>query len=640
MVDFSPQNIQGSSLRGESFIRQPVEAVDARSLNNLADAAQGVYQNVQFNRFNKKAGEVQEQFLDDFQTGTEIKNLQDELDSTPEEDATYQRISGQIQTLQDSLKGRRIDPTEAMGRIEDLKRQALNHAPSYASRIRNLGGASSSEFDTVTEQLITEENNFRNHIQSMGLDPDIQSHRDIARKDLNDTAELRIEQNNQALTPFRKAKYISGAINNRIATIDAVINKQIDDAGGNVLNMSNEDRQGMVIWLQGFTNGNEAFTVKQMIDANPNIEYEDLPSETVSKMEAQVKGAAEAKIAQLNGSVPKTLSENELAVQSNESWLKIQRDDPILFDHMQYLSKFPAGSIAEKDISNIVGDRMRDFMLDKKSNHYQDTTLQSMREDGVDNPEIIHQQYSKNLKDARNFIEQNPEQVDGTFVQHHTDRLIGDMQAVLDFPRGFLPEQMDEIINHISSEQFDRIISQQNQSTYNEFKEKSGQFLEAYATENMAPDINRELDKEISTDSFGGFISGIVGKRGTLRDLLSVTINPNNGTLQFIPNTGLKSVSDERKAAREARRLTQMYSSRSRSIVDAALRVSGASQATSQIISNNLFRNVLESIGEPIRESAEEVQPGPTSAEQAADVIMKDLEDRQNRPRMPGPFGF
>jgi hypothetical protein len=654
MADFSPQITQGSSLRGESFIRAPVEAISGQSLNQVADAASGIYQSVKFNKLNKDVAATESQFLDDFQTGKDIKNLQDQMGSTPTEDAAYQKLSGQIQTLQESLQGRRIDPTEAMTRIEKLKRQALNHAPSYAAQIRNIGsGGSGSEFDTTTKQLIKEENDSRDYIKSMGLDPDIASHRDIAQKKKMEEAELQMDQTNQNLTPFKKAKYISNAVNTQIATLDAIINKQIDDAGGNILNMSNQDRQGAVTLLQGFTNGRESLVVKQMVDADPNISYEELPPDTITKMEQQVKGAAEAKIAQMDGSVPKLLSDNELTYQSNEVMLKIQREDPILFNYLSAVQKAPPGAISSLDLDNMAGDRLMNYVLDKNKSHFSDTTLQSMKSSGIENPEQIHKQYAKNLKEAREFILNNADKVDPRFVLHHTKAVIGDMQSAIEYPKGYLPAEMDEIVNHLSSTEFDSIIAKQDQTTYNEFKEKSGRFLEVYASENMVPDINIQLDKKVNTDTFGGLLSevaskisfGQVGHRGSLRDLLSITINPNSGTLQFIPNTGLRSVSDEMLAQREARRLTEMYSARSTSIIKAAQNVVKGSQNASQLtpatISYSLFSDALQAVGEPITASARPADaPDQTPAEKAKEVIVNDISQRANRVSMPGPFGM
>lgn len=625
---FEPQFVSGSSLRGESFIRQPVEAISGKAIQDLAEGASMTYQAVKIGQAEKEVNELENQFLDSVgearKETNQIQELNDIRNSNPVESKIYEEATRQMKVLDDSIASRRINPSVALAEREKIRRRVLNHAPAFASRIRSLSGDQGAVFDTETQQMIKETNAIRDAVVDAGLNPDNVRHVEMIRHMAATNAEAKYLDSKASVGDYKSQEIVGKIIRGQVAIQEAVIHESVRALGG-IENMTVTQKSELVENLQNYQNGNEQNVVRRLIDANPNVSWANLSDETKEGLYAQVRGSALALQKQLEGGIPKGISENELTTSQNEVFLQVKRDNPDLFFYYTALAKVPSDSVAGKYLGEKLALDMSKYLAGKATGT-SGQSVQEMASQGITDPVSVKKHYAQNLEESGRYIANNPDKIDPAYAINHVNWLTEEASAYTAAPQDYLPQEFDAIVNHINLEGFEQVIKNLDQSSYEGFLEQTAGMLSTYSTEVIIPDMNQELNRSVSTQTLGKkTVFG--GRKATVKDLVSIMPSQNGGTITFVPNEGITNRTDMLKAEREAKKLNDRYKTRIRNVVRASQKVAGLPDEAKRALVQSYLQDSLEGISEPLRATPDKSEPKQTgiTSPDTVDVTMQSL---------------
>jgi len=620
---FDPQIIQGSSLRGESFIKPPTQRVPEGLVDNALDVGVKAYGAHVVRKAQENITSAQSTFLDDLSSARndiaqaeEIR--QDEL-ASPVEKAAYDKYTGQVKSLNAAVASRRLNPAEAQARIETIKRKAISQAPFFASRIKALTGDRGRVFDAETDQLIKETNDRRDEAVSRGLNPDNPAHMEMLTRHQLKDQEAKFIASNKEVYGHKTAEITRDIIDNQIESMEAVISSSVDQFGG-IENLPEAARAELLEMTQGFKNGREAVVVRQLIDANPNLDYSDLSPEIVARLEAQVRGSAEASEKVLSGAIPQQVAQTQLSLAKDREFLRLKAEAPDTFSSYALFSAVPPGSVASSALGEVLAKGMLDYTKLRRSG---DPSTKGMEDAGYTGKEIreIKNANATNLKTSLQWLKNNPESsTDPKFVNSHYQVLTKDLDKIANNPQGFTPDEHDGYLDYIgSTEMLDR-LGKIDANTLQEFKDKSARYIRQYANEHLGADIRSQMNKPVFTDTFSS-----KGKTASAKDLVSVNVNA-NGTLQFSPKSGLISLSDEQNAINLATKFNSLYKRPSMKLVRASKNAGEIGDGVEREIMLSLLQGTMSDIGAPFSEGSGEVQvpEGGVSPSEITPVLSRD----------------
>lgn len=618
---FEPQTLQGSSMAGESFVKAPSEKISSRAISDIAKTATNIYGTVQVNKAAGRIGEIQSSFLDELsQNRDDISEIETLKESNPAEYSSYQSAQSRIKTLQEAVNARKLNPSEAVSRIEAEKRKAMAAAPMFADRIRGLSGDRGATFDTETSQLIKERNDFREIVVKMGGNPDNDSHMLAARRIQASEAEAKHLGSLTKIEGVKASRVAQEAVNAQIAMQESIIMGQIEDAGG-FDKLSPEQTSEIITSIQRFKGPNASNIVSNMIDGMPNVDIGLVPPQVLERMEARIAGAADTLEKQLNGTIPKDIFANRLTLEEDTVMVNLQKTNPNLFNNLVLLSKVPPNTIPQRGFAEVVSQGMLYYAKESGLNNLNNLTKSGMKANGIDDPVEIQKNVASNLSSIREFLEKNPNEVDPGFAKASIQTVNTQMEAMAAAPREFTPKLFDEMLSTISSDQFKKVSENLDPGQYEQFLDNSKTMVQSYIAENMAPDMSRELDKRI-------FVGEVIGGSLTspkLRDIVTPTVTE-GGLIRFQPNSGLTLPASVKKAEIEAQRLTKMYSNRSASIVRATKSLGGITDedVSQKDLTLALFQEAFSGIGESFQTSPDEVDTKTPLRESIKPILSRD----------------
>jgi hypothetical protein len=589
---FDPTIQQGSSMSGESFVPSPVGGA-----GEITQAALGLYGTAVTARAEHKINKTQQDFLqgtaDNRRDKAEIASLED---VSPTEGAAYQDARSKINSLNAAIKNRAINPSEALTRIESAKKQAKALAPSFSSQIDRLsgsGGGGSASFDEETSQLIGEVNIMRDEAAKAFLDPDNPRH--VAQ-----IAELKQTERRAKLLSNQQEIFgieASGQINNMIFANMDVVDSQLNHAinlSGSVDNIPRQDLNQMITHLTSFT-GNGARNKYARMIAQAKVDIGLIPDNVQNNQVKMLQGWAETKIKQLDGSVPKEVSDNYLTASKNNAWLKIKDTSPGLFDAMVMGSSVPGDSVTGVALNEVLGGDVAVYMENLGVGDLSRLSKSGIVQFSNSNPKDIQNQAALNFEKSLDWIKNNSSTASPALVDGHFNLVNNQIQAIDLSPSEFSPKVFTAMMDHVNSPEVTDFMNKANPELMEQVKSNTEEMILSFVDKNLSVAIANDMAETFSAR----------GRRGAfLKDFITPTID-DRGQLKFLMNTGIADERSKRKLEQEVKRLTRKYSPVVSKVGYTLTNISDqVTRENSREVLIATMQDAFSSAGVPLRESA------------------------------------
>lgn len=605
MALFDPQMLQGSSMSGESFIKRHATPNIAQDLFNLGKGVANIYGEHVIQEGAKKVEDVKKTFLDDLAEVEQLKQERGGLEEQQEElklagkaeEAVYTQGKKRIETINQMLESKRLDPFSAQTRVASEIKKMINKAPFLARRIQSefIEGGRGSQFDTATQTLIDIKNKEMQEVAKTGLDPtdptQVDLHRAVKRSEL----EASMLTSQEKIHGVKGGRIAFDYIADNMNVINQQLSNTISVAGGDIDAVSPETREGMVSQAQLFVS-NPELIVKNMLTGLEGVSYTQLPQAERTRMVAMVRGMGETIQKTIDGSIPKAVSENLLVAKQNNILNELSVRNPSLFRALTFLQKMPP-SIADTALAETVGAGLLKMSENMGLKDYARNGVSDLKVSGIDNPKQVQDSFARNSEDLRREIEIKGDKLDPDFIKNTLENDIGIMAAMNTEPSEYSPKMFDEFINKINSTDYNKVLSKTSPADYEVFRRNGARFVQTYARERLAPSIVQELSKKVFTD---------FKENSRVYDIVSATVD--EGVLTFIPNTGFSTEADHVRAKMFADQLNSKYESRSANIAKAAETLGVTGEEGVQQFSVTILEEPLSMIGEPLRTVSEEIQ--------------------------------
>lgn len=641
---FDPQQLPESSMRGESFIAQPTVADHSASLNSALNIGARVRGKHAVESAQEKIEEEQNSFLGGLGAQREDLAELDELrQASPQESAAFDAAADRIKTLQSAINSRQINPSRAISRIEALKREALVKAPMFANHIKGLSGDRGAEFNHETDMALKRAEIRNQDMAKMGLNADNPGHVRTYNEILATKTQAEFLQNQETITSRDAGTVLGASVKNAIRLESTKLNSIIESSGG-VDRLDASDRQQAVIALQRFTNGNEQNIVEGIIRQSfTPAQAAMINDETRNRYAAMIKAQADYKIKQLNGSLPKEISENEISFLDNEVMTGLAKKNPALYQYVVIQSKIPGQSLGGRTTQQAAG---RDF-----STYFENLALGKFGDIEKDNiiegengatPKQIQDGAAANLGDFRRWV-RGADGADPEVAGAHFRAVTNQAQALATRPSQYSPKIFDELIATVNDDNFMDVFSKMDSDTQREFTENMRTATQTYAREVMAVDMFKELNKDYWADfKASGARSGGLAQ---VREFVTPTVS-DSGALKFIPNTNFSTDLDNVRASNLADKLNKMYSNRSIAMVNAAQKLAGLGDDLRKEFTTRIFQDaMMTNAQKPLKKTADAAKEPKLPLLQVAKGVMSIMrengisEDEARDKILSGEFG-
>ncbi len=607
---FDPQTIQGSSLRNETFVRQPSEKVSSRALGQLAETATRAYGAHQVNKASERIGQIQDEFLSELSQQRadkeEVEQIQSEQSMLQAEDPTqraaFDTYQAKLNTLNAAIDSRRISPTEALSRIEVEKRKALSQAPMFSREISSLTGSSGTTFDAETSQLIKERNIVREGILNAGGDPDRPSAALIWKRGQSLDFQATMLANEGKLEGVQAQRVLQDSIANSIAFQEDVILGQVEEAGGFdqlTASMSTDLRRT----IQPFLGDNAINVVERIIASNPNIDSSLVAPEIKDRMALRISSSATVLDQQLSGQLPQATYENLISVERSNAELKMAKTAPGLYHLVANMRGIAKDTLAGTAVSETLAQGFQEYAEASGLGDLNGMGKSALSDQGIENPVEVQRQMGERLDKIVEEISTN-EDFSPDYVRASHDVILNNAKAINLNPQDFNPAIYDSVLKAAGNKKYIDQMNSLDPVSQKEFRTQVGTMIRSYTTETIVPDIAVQMTRDIVLPSFAR--AGVSVK---LREVIAPSIDPVTGIIKFLPKKGLKTVEEEQKVLKEAQRLTRMYSTRSALSLQAMETLGGLDTKQAAQFSTVIYGDALQGLGLPAVSEAGEITP-------------------------------
>ena len=598
---FDPQIIQGSSLKGESFVQQPVAFDPSAGLQQLGEA---IDVGVQTHRFGKatEAVEAEKQdFLSDISALRSAETEKAELMKiSPVEGAVYQDAQDKIKSLQQAIAARQINPANAISRIESIQREALNRAPMFSQQIRGLTGSGSSEFESVAEQYIKEENFRRDEMVKLNLNPDNPEHRISYSNFVAAKTQSEFLGNMKTIDSRDAVRVFNQQADSFINLMDKGMLSMLSEQPGNASNLPPEMRTEISIYAQTMMNGNEYNILNEMFRQS-GFDPSNVDNTTIERLARRIRGKGEALFKIANGEIPKEVAANQLSYLTDQEVLNVAENYPSTFSAMALMTYVPPEALGNTGFANNLGNNLVHLLRSGLENDQEAMKQSALSQKGDDNPAKTQNTWADNLKRGRNAWKgiDNPKLED---ISAQTQLIMTTAEAIGLNPKEFTAKSFDEMVATINDEKFMDLWTKADDESAGRFASVMRDTAQKFIRDNMAVDMKNNLDKSIDgTPNFFSkvedVVQGLTGgdklKGARLRDVVQANINPLDGSISFSTNLP--------QYRKQVEQLNKMYAERSRKTLIALHKLGGIKDQRDKLrLSVGLFAKPLFAIDEPM----------------------------------------
>ena len=598
---FDPQIMQGSSLKGESFVQQPVAFDPSAGLQQLGEA---IDVGVQTHRFGKatEAVEAEKQdFLSDISALRSAEAEKAELMKiSPVEGAVYQDAQDKIKSLQQAIAARQINPANAISRIESIQREALNRAPMFSQQIRGLTGSGSSEFESVAEQYIKEENFRRDEMVKLNLNPDNPEHRISYSNFVAAKTQSEFLGNMKTIDSRDAVRVFNQQADSFINLMDKGMLSMLSEQPGNASNLPPEMRTEISIYAQTMMNGNEYNILNEMFRQS-GFDPSNVDNTTIERLARRIRGKGEALFKIANGEIPKEVAANQLSYLTDQEVLNVAENYPSTFSAMALMTYVPPEALGNTGFANNLGNNLVHLLRSGLENDQEAMKQSALSQKGDDNPAKTQNTWADNLKRGRNAWKgiDNPKLED---ISAQTQLIMTTAEAIGLNPKEFTAKSFDEMVATINDEKFMDLWTKADDESAGRFASVMRDTAQKFIRDNMAVDMKNNLDKSIDgTPNFFSkvedVVQGLTGgdklKGARLRDVVQANINPLDGSISFSTNLP--------QYRKQVEQLNKMYAERSRKTLIALHKLGGIKDQRDKLrLSVGLFAKPLFAIDEPM----------------------------------------
>ena len=598
---FDPQIMQGSSLKGESFVQQPVAFDPSAGLQQLGEA---IDVGVQTHRFGKatEAVEAEKQdFLSDISALRSAETEKAELMKiSPVEGAVYQDAQDKIKSLQQAIAARQINPANAISRIESIQREALNRAPMFSQQIRGLTGSGSSEFESVAEQYIKEENFRRDEMVKLNLNPDNPEHRISYSNFVAAKTQSEFLGNMKTIDSRDAVRVFNQQADSFINLMDKGMLSMLSEQPGNASNLPPEMRTEISIHAQTMMNGNEYNILNEMFRQS-GFDPSNVDNTTIERLARRIRGKGEALFKIANGEIPKEVAANQLSYLTDQEVLNVAENYPSTFSAMALMTYVPPEALGNTGFANNLGNNLVHLLRSGLENDQEAMKQSALSQKGDDNPAKTQNTWADNLKRGRNAWKgiDNPKLED---ISAQTQLIMTTAEAIGLNPKEFTAKSFDEMVATINDEKFMDLWTKADDESAGRFASVMRDTAQKFIRDNMAVDMKNNLDKSIDgTPNFFSkvedVVQGLTGgdklKGARLRDVVQANINPLDGSISFSTNLP--------QYRKQVEQLNKMYAERSRKTLIALHKLGGIKDQRDKLrLSVGLFAKPLFAIDEPM----------------------------------------
>ena len=598
---FDPQIMQGSSLKGESFVQQPVAFDPSAGLQQLGEA---IDVGVQTHRFGKatEAVEAEKQdFLSDISALRSAETEKAELMKiSPVEGAVYQDAQDKIKSLQQAIAARQINPANAISRIESIQREALNRAPMFSQQIRGLTGSGNSEFESVAGQYIKEENFRRDEMVKLNLNPDNPEHRISYSNFVAAKTQSEFLGNMKTIDSRDAVRVFNQQADSFINLMDKGMLSMLSEQPGNASNLPPEMRTEISIYAQTMMNGNEYNILNEMFRQS-GFDPSNVDNTTIERLARRIRGKGEALFKIANGEIPKEVAANQLSYLTDQEVLNVAENYPSTFSAMALMTYVPPEALGNTGFANNLGNNLVHLLRSGLENDQEAMKQSALSQKGDDNPAKTQNTWADNLKRGRNAWKgiDNPKLED---ISAQTQLIMTTAEAIGLNPKEFTAKSFDEMVATINDEKFMDLWTKADDESAGRFASVMRDTAQKFIRDNMAVDMKNNLDKSIDgTPNFFSkvedVVQGLTGgdklKGARLRDVVQANINPLDGSISFSTNLP--------QYRKQVEQLNKMYAERSRKTLIALHKLGGIKDQRDKLrLSVGLFAKPLFAIDEPM----------------------------------------
>ena len=618
IFDSSRTNLGGPDLSGSTFVQQGVTMPGEPPIgygNTLALAAQAAPQ-IRGGYITAQAEDdisaVQEEFL---QNRGEVRGAKSELDAlreqNPIEAGVADKAEKRIKELQGFLATGGMNPSEAQARIEAIKVRAINSAPNFAKQIRGLTGSSGAVFDAETSQLIKERNAIRDDMTSMFLDPDMPS-------DVSKYQQLKASERQAAtlkaqtsITSDQASVLLGSEITQTIAKSQNAFKVAMSSVGGDPTKLPSDQRQAMIVELQQYTNGNEAFAVENALQRHLGARASLVDEPTRQRYASLIKANADMQIKQLDGSIPAGITDNNLNTLNDQFMLDLSQKNPGLYGTILLASKVPDG-IAGLGVGEVASTEMSRYLRDLGLGR--PTGITENTQGNVDGRQVqkatIASLNELSTKLGQLGSNADPETVEGVGTMYTNLS-----KAMADNPREYDISMYDGLVKTINDPNFEAMMASQAPEKQLEMAQEASRAFQIYARDKIAVDMREDLNVQAAP-------TGSLSEGATVGDLIDPVVKP-DGTVVFEVRSDMRDPVNARQAAMWAAKLNKKYQNRSRLTVNAMAKVGKFGEDRKREASILLFAPAIRDAGAVLTDEPVQAQEESLTAMEAIKRLNK-----------------
>ena len=599
---FDPQIIQGSSLKGESFVQQPVAFDPSAGLQQLGEA---IDVGVQTHRFGKatEAVEAEKQdFLSDISALRSAETEKAELMKiSPVEGAVYQDAQDKIKSLQQAIAARQINPANAISRIESIQREALNRAPMFSQQIRGLTGSGNSEFESVAGQYIKEENFRRDEMVKLNLNPDNPEHRISYSNFVAAKTQSEFLGNMKTIDSRDAVRVFNQQADSFINLMDKGMLSMLSEQPGNASNLPPEMRTEISIHAQTMMNGNEYNILNEMFRQS-GFDPSNVDNTTIERLARRIRGKGEALFKIANGEIPKEVAANQLSYLTDQEVLNVAENYPSTFSAMALMTYVPPEALGNTGFANNLGNNLVHLLRSGLENDQEAMKQSALSQKGDDNPAKTQNTWADNLKRGRNAWKgiDNPKLED---ISAQTQLIMTTAEAIGLNPKEFTAKSFDEMVATINDEKFMELWNKADDESAAKFADVMRNTAQKFIRDNMAVSMRQELDKPIDgapkiftiMDDVAANLTGNKNVRNyeQVRNVVSVRVDSYTGEISFSARSP--------EYNKYAEKLNKMYVDRTRKSLAALYRLGNIKDQKDKLrVVGGLFSEPLFGIGEEL----------------------------------------
>lgn len=568
---FGPTTLSGGATAATGFTQSGAgHSRDFSSqLEVSAKLGERVHGTVVVNQAFEDVEKLQNDFLRDrsqivqSDTDQELARLRE---ANPTEATVLDKTEKRVKELESMMKVGGISASRAVAQRDALLKEAMVKAPIFAQEIRGFSGTRGAAFDTETEQLIKERNDQRDGMVEVGLNPDSLVHIEQFNRfqQLQFNNELRAEEDSR--DRLNGKDIISNKLLETVMPLEQRVINMFDSANGDVSRIPQDVKDATINDLLKLRADLPNVIRRAIVNNGYNLS--SFTADDLKEMESIHSVNIDQRVAQLDGTMAATSSNNSLVVAGNREVLGLAQKAPGVWNALSLAKFFDPQSVLGQAVSAEAQSGVLNYMkiLNKPNFTADMLTTQFKQQSGQENVEFSDGTAAtlKALRQSWDTTQANP---DPETLFTHGQTLINLAETLATSPKGFTGKLVEELMNSANSPGFQKHFQSLPDDVAAIYASNLRDGLGAFASQRLIPDIKSDLDKGVIGRTFSSLLSA--------SDYTSVDLTSDGSiTFKFTGNSKLNE-REAIKARDNVLRLNTKYRNLTNRMVLTSANVSG-----------------------------------------------------------------